>query len=116
MAKIAHQKKPQFSQQELAEILERQACNDCGVNVIEAGEYYMVKPEIWEEKLKLGWHDNLCIGCLEAGLGHRLSLRDFICFPDYDWLRALAYDYSGRLADRYGLEQAKNGKWRRKRI
>jgi hypothetical protein len=25
----------------------------------------MLKPEIWEGQLKLGWSDNLCIGCLE---------------------------------------------------
>jgi hypothetical protein len=66
-------------------------CNDCGVNVIRAGEYYMLSPEIWEDKLHLKWDDNLCIGCLEARLGRKLRCHvwtptlviggDFLNFP-----------------------------------
>jgi hypothetical protein len=42
--------------------LARYACNDCGVNVVTAGEFCMLRNEIWEEQLGLGWNDNLCIG------------------------------------------------------
>jgi hypothetical protein len=48
-------------------------CNDCGVDCVEIGEYYMASPEVWERQLGLGWHDNLCIGCLEKRLGRRVT-------------------------------------------
>jgi hypothetical protein len=44
----------------------RETCNDCGANVVEIGEYYMLSSRIWQRELGLGWHDNLCIGCLET--------------------------------------------------
>src|SRR5262245_29613061 len=40
-------------------------CNDCSVNVLEIGDWYLARPEIWENELGLGWGDNLCIACLE---------------------------------------------------
>ena len=43
----------------------RHVCKDCPANVIEIGEYYLVSPQLWEDKLHLKWDDNLCIGCLE---------------------------------------------------
>jgi hypothetical protein len=71
--------------------LARHACKDCGVNVIEIGEYYMVSPRLWEDKFHLTWTDNFCIGCLEARLGRKLQNLvvtpdlviggDFISFP-----------------------------------
>jgi hypothetical protein len=53
-------------------------CNDCGVNCLEIGDWYLAKSEIWEKALGLGWSDNLCIACLEKRLGRRLrrGLRD----------------------------------------
>jgi len=53
------------------EVLARFVCLDCGVNVVESGDWYMARPEIWDG-LGLGWHDNLCVACLEARLGRRL--------------------------------------------
>lgn len=53
-------------------------CNDCGVDVVKAGEYYMLSADIWERTLRLTWADNLCIGCLESRLGRKLSFDDFI--------------------------------------
>jgi hypothetical protein len=32
--------------------LARHKCKDCGVNVIKIGEYYMVSPQLWEDKLR----------------------------------------------------------------
>jgi hypothetical protein len=88
----------------------RYGCNDCSVNVLKAGEFYMLDPDIWEQQLSLGWNDNLCIGCLEDRLGRKIGLRDIVCFPDYAWM----YPTSPRLLDRYGFIKGKNGKWRRK--
>lgn len=75
----------------------RQRCLDCKVNVIEIGEYYMLKPELWEKKLGLTWTDNLCIGCLEKRLGRRVSIDDMGSFPIYPWTAPT----SERLLDRY---------------
>jgi hypothetical protein len=92
-----------LSEEELA----RYACNDCGVNVVTIGEFYVLRPEIWEGQLGLGLMDNLCIGCLEARLGRRVGpgLADFCPFPVYPWLKPI----SDRLLDRYGFETAKPG-------
>ena len=35
-------------------------CNDCGVDVLAIGDWYMARSEVWH-KLGLGWSDNLCI-------------------------------------------------------
>lgn len=62
--------------------LDRHRCKDCGLNVIKAGEYYMVNSAIWEKQLGLTWSDNLCIGCLESRLGRKLKgLGDFGTLP-----------------------------------
>jgi hypothetical protein len=63
-------------------------CSDCGINVVDIGEFYMVHPRIWHDELGLGWDDNLCIGCLEARLGREVrGFADFISFPDYPWMK-----------------------------
>jgi hypothetical protein len=67
----------QFSRREIA----RHKCNDCGVNVIEAGDYCMLQPAIWEKQFGLGWKDNLCLACIEARLGRGLGWLDVISFP-----------------------------------
>jgi hypothetical protein len=55
----------------------RHKCIDCGVNVIKSGDYCMINPEIWKRQLGLGWTDNLCIACIEARIGRKLTLVDF---------------------------------------
>jgi hypothetical protein len=37
-----------------AEELARLVCNDCGVNIVEIGEFYMCDSDIWERDLRLG--------------------------------------------------------------
>ena len=68
-------------------------CNDCRVDIVKLGEFYMLNPEIWEGELGLGWDDNLCIGCLEKRLGRQVGpmlgrgfTRDFMQPPNYPWL------------------------------
>jgi hypothetical protein len=58
-------------------------CNDCGIDVVEAGEFYMLRREIWEGELGLLMSDNLCIGCLEKRLGRKVSLTDMGSIPNY---------------------------------
>jgi hypothetical protein len=85
-------------------------CNDCGVNVIEIGEYFMLNLDIWKNQLGLGAWDNLCIGCIEARLGRKIWLPDICNAPNFPWMRPT----SDRLRDRLGFEKDRNGKWRRK--
>jgi hypothetical protein len=85
-----------------AEDLAQYACNDCGVNIVTAGEYgYMLQPQIWNEQLGLAYSDNLCIGCLEARLGRRLSEEDVASLPRYSWMPPA----SARLLDRLDVKQ-----------
>ena len=69
------------------EELGRYQCNDCGVNVVTVGEFYMLHLDIWEDQLGLGWDDNLCIGCLEKRLGRKVSLVDMCSIPNYPWMK-----------------------------
>jgi hypothetical protein len=69
-------------------------CNDCGVDCVKIGEYYMAGPELWTDQLGLGFDDNLCIGCLEKRLGRRMTLRDLCRWPNSPW------EHSLRLATR----------------
>jgi hypothetical protein len=55
----------------------RHRCVDCGVNVIRIGDYYMLRSAIWQDQLGLGWHDNLCIACVEQRLGRKLRLTNW---------------------------------------
>jgi hypothetical protein len=48
-------------------------CNDCGVDVLKIGDWYMAEQKVWEKKLGLGWNDNLCFACLERRLGRRVK-------------------------------------------
>jgi hypothetical protein len=48
-------------------------CDDCAVNIIDAGEYVMLSPQLWDHELGLGWNDNLCISCVEKRLGRRIK-------------------------------------------
>ena len=84
-----------------AEDLAQYGCNDCDVNIVAAGEYgYMLQPQIWHEQLGLACSDNLCIGCLEARLGRRLSEDDVTSLPRYSWMPTA----SARLVNRLGLK------------
>src|SRR5215469_1209620 len=49
----------------------RKFCNDCGIDVLAIGDWYMATSEIWEKQLGLGWNDNLCIACLQKRLGRK---------------------------------------------
>jgi hypothetical protein len=71
-------------------------CNDCGVNVVEIGDWYMATPEIWKEQLGLGWNDNLCIACLEQQLGRRVRRGDIGPASSMHFVD----DISDRVADR----------------
>jgi hypothetical protein len=77
--------------------LARFRCNDCGVNVVTAGEFYMLKDEIWEDHLGLGWNDNLCIGCLEARLGRKVCFADMCGPTSYPWMKPMSIRLAHRL-------------------
>jgi hypothetical protein len=56
---------------------EHSACIDCGTDTIEAGEYYMLRDDVW---LSIGLTRDggmLCIGCVESRLGRSLNPSDF---------------------------------------
>ena len=59
-------------------------CNDCGVNVIEAGDYCMLRRRIWRDTFGLGITDNLCLACIETRLGRAITIADAITFPIVD--------------------------------
>jgi hypothetical protein len=77
-------------------------CNDCGVNVVEIGDWYMATPEIWKEQLSLGWNDNLCIACLEQQLGRRVRRGDIGPASSMHFVD----DISDRVADRLSFVSA----------
>jgi hypothetical protein len=97
MSKSKRRPRPNKVDRLLAKELARQTCNDCGVNVIEIGAYYMLNPDVWERQLGLGWTDNLCVG----------SVR-------YVRLSPLSVDApaSDRMADQLGFERDRRGNWR----
>lgn len=67
-------------------------CADCGLGTIRAGEWYMVRNDVWEQawrNRRKWWHDLpgqevLCIGCLEQRLGRTLVAGDFNAVPVND--------------------------------
>jgi hypothetical protein len=87
-----------FSRREIA----RHKCLDCGINVIKAGDYCLLSAKLWKDQFGLGWNDNLCIACIEARLGRKLSLLDFISFPFVK-----GFPTSDTLLDRYGFSEKK---------
>jgi hypothetical protein len=54
----------------------RFVCLDCHDDVLKAGEYYLLRDEVWvaANPQRLGM---LCIGCVEKRLGRRLTPQDF---------------------------------------
>jgi hypothetical protein len=97
-----------FSREEIA----RHKCRDCGVNVLKAGDYYMLSSNIWRDQFGLGWDDNLCIACAEARLGRKLRMEDFESLPP----PIEGFPISDTLLDRYGSGKAKAQKKARKRV
>ena len=77
-------------------------CNDCGINVVDIGDWYMATPEIWNEQLGLGWNDNLCIACLEQRLGRRVRRGDIGPASSMHFVD----DISDRVADRLSFVSA----------
>ena len=57
---------------------ERFLCLDCRVDTSAIGEYYSVHPRLWAQATSpVERRGMLCIGCLEARLGRRLTPADF---------------------------------------
>ena len=90
-------------------------CHDCGVDVFEIREYYMVSDACWKRAGMKPYGGFLCIGCLEKRLGEKLKAINFKDCP-LNWrnisLPAMA---SGRLVSRM-LNGGKRSKWRRKML
>ncbi len=86
-----------FSRREIA----RHKCIGCGVNVIKIGDYCMLSSDLWNRKLGLKWDDNMCVACIEARIGRKLSLRkhDFTSFPSVE-----GFPMSNVLANRLGFD------------
>jgi hypothetical protein len=82
-------------------------CNDCGANVVKAGHYVMIAPQIWYDMFGLGWNDNLCLVHIEQRLGRRLSVAhgDFCAPPP----PIKGYPPSNELLERFGIKKAKGG-------
>ena len=73
-------------------------CRDCAADVVEVGEYYAVHDHVWPVEPDGGV---LCIGCLEARIGRRLSARDFKDLP----INRSGSGTSARLRDRLAREE-----------
>lgn len=76
-------------------------CVDCGNGTSAFGldEYFMVHAEVWAATgLGVGG-GLLCIGCVEARIGRRLTAADFTGAPVNDWRRP-GWHGSPRLLDR----------------
>jgi hypothetical protein len=53
-------------------------CSLCRVDTFAAGEWYMVKDEVWDAAIRAdSFIRYLCIGCIELRLGRRLVPSDF---------------------------------------
>jgi hypothetical protein len=76
-------------------------CNDCGVDVLEIGDWCMCVPEVWRDRLGLGWRDNLCLACLEKRLGRPLTANDIMpIFNGFDGERNLNFARPEKISDR----------------
>ena len=102
-----------FSSREIA----RHKCIDCGVNVIEIGDYCMLTPKIWNDKFHLKWTDNLCIKCIEARLGRRLrpGLLDLCSLPFVEGFPASAILINRLGFDKLSERQGPKSKRRRRK-
>jgi hypothetical protein len=73
-------------------------CRDCGVDVFDPNEYYMLLDSVWAQTGVEFLGGMLCVGCVEARLGRRLEPGDFSAAP-INWPRP---GLSARLLDRLG--------------
>jgi hypothetical protein len=73
-------------------------CLGCRADTLALDEYYMVHDDLWFQASPTG-AGHLCIGCLEARIGRRLTPGDFTS-PSLDGR------YSDRLRDRTGGDRA----------
>jgi hypothetical protein len=75
-------------------------CDVCRVNLLEIGEYYMLKDNLWQDQLGLGWNSNLCIGCLESRLGRTINFDDLIIFRRLSWMKPDSIRLTQRMASK----------------
>jgi hypothetical protein len=94
-----------FSRREIA----RHKCIGCGINVIRAGDYCMLRNEIWQGTLGLKWQDNMCVACIEGRIGRQLTISDFIAFPSVERFRI-----SDALRNRLGFDKPKRRRLKRR--
>jgi hypothetical protein len=74
-------------------------CLDCRVDTVAIDEWYRVRNEVWAAA-NPSEHGMLCIGCLEARLGRRLSRRDFMkCYLNDDVTSPRSARLTNRLSD-----------------
>ena len=52
-------------------------CVDCGVNVFDINESYMVHHHVWKKAGMKPLGGKLCVGCIEKRLGRKLNCNDF---------------------------------------
>jgi hypothetical protein len=71
-------------------------CLDCGVDILEAPDYYMLKDEIWCSIVP-DRRGMLCIHCAEKRLGRELTHADFAEIP----LNEAMSTMNPELAERY---------------
>jgi len=90
-------------------------CNDCGVDIFEIREYYMVSDACWKRAGMKPYGGFLCIGCLELRLGEKLKAINFRDCP-LNWRNiCLPGQSSPRLVSRM-LNGGRRSKWRRKML
>lgn len=73
-------------------------CNDCKLNTLYVGEYYMVHNELWDEAYPKQ-DGMLCIACLEKRVGRSLTRADFTD-AHVNWIGGLHNVNSPLLASR----------------
>ena len=71
-------------------------CLDCGVDILEIKEFYMIHDELWAQ-INPQLEGLLCIGCVEKRLGRKLKPEDF---PSYEANSYLILPQSHRLKSR----------------
>lgn len=80
-------------------------CVDCTTDTAQRGvdEYFMVTDKVWAAAGIDRRGGMLCVGCLEARLGRRLTAADFTAVPVNDWRSGpfgLPWHGSARLLNR----------------
>ena len=60
-------------------------CMDCGVDILEIKEFYMIHDELWAQ-INPQLEGLLCIGCVEKRLGRKLKPEDFLPYKTNSYL------------------------------